>query len=254
MSFVFLIGPAGSGKTTVTKALAEYLRETSEKVAIVNLDPGVIYLPYKADYDIRELVDLRELMIRERLGPNGGLLRAHEIMLENIHQIIQNIHRLALVASYVLIDTPGQLELFALKEIGSKVMSFIRGRGTVGIFIVDGSSIKKPSDVVMNMLLALAVKFHLDIELAFVLNKIDIAEKKAVQMFDQFLNDPEAFHKHLSTRDTGVFAELSEQLLKILRDFLPPTRLIAISALQKRNIDDLYSIIHDTLCECGDLT
>ncbi len=118
MSFVFLIGPAGSGKTTMTKTLLEYLRESGEKVSAVNLDPGVVYLPYRPDYDVREIVELRELMLREKLGPNGGLLRAHEIMLANIDKIVKRIRELALTSSFILIDTPGQLELFALKELG----------------------------------------------------------------------------------------------------------------------------------------
>ena len=254
MSFVFLIGPAGSGKTTMTKTLLEYLRESGEKVSAVNLDPGVVYLPYRPDYDVREIVELRELMLREKLGPNGGLLRAHEIMLANIDKIVKRIRELALTSSFILIDTPGQLELFALKELGSRVISHLRGRGTVGVFLVDATSIKRPSDVVMNILLALAVQFHLDIEIAFVLNKIDLVSKETIKLFDTFFMDPEEFLRHLSKRDQGTFAELAGELIGIIHEFLPPTRLVAVSAVKRENIEDLYSIIHDALCECGDLT
>lgn len=106
----------------------------------------------------------------------------------------------------------------------------------------------------MNILLALAVQFHLDIEIAFVLNKIDLVSKETIKLFDTFFMDPEEFLRHLSKRDQGTFAELAGELIGIIHEFLPPTRLVTVSAVKRENIEDLYSIIHAALCECGDLT
>lgn len=48
--------------------------------SVANLDPANDNIPY-ADvmaFDIRELVDVDEVMDRESLGPNGGILWAME--------------------------------------------------------------------------------------------------------------------------------------------------------------------------------
>jgi GTPase SAR1 family protein len=46
---IFLIGTASSGKSTLTSALADWLKENEQSVATVNLDPAVISLPYEPD-------------------------------------------------------------------------------------------------------------------------------------------------------------------------------------------------------------
>lgn len=49
----FVIGMAGSGKTTLVDAL----QQTLKNAFLVNLDPAVQQLPYTPDVDIREAVD-----------------------------------------------------------------------------------------------------------------------------------------------------------------------------------------------------
>ncbi len=46
---------------------------------------------------------------------------------------------------------------------------------------------------------------------------------------------------------------MSRDLINVIRNFLSPTRIIGISALKGYNLDDVYAIIHDVFCGCGDL-
>lgn len=68
---VVLVGPAASGKSTLTKAYGGWLTRNGYSVTIVNLDPAVKRLPYEASIDVRDLVRAEELMEREGLGPTG---------------------------------------------------------------------------------------------------------------------------------------------------------------------------------------
>ncbi|WP_243678419.1 ATP/GTP-binding protein [Vulcanisaeta distributa] len=45
MFTVFIVGTAGSGKTTLVSTFAEWLENNQYDVAIVNLDPAVEYVP-----------------------------------------------------------------------------------------------------------------------------------------------------------------------------------------------------------------
>ena len=53
-------------------------------MAIVNMDFANDRVPYKAVIDVRELVDLEQIMEETRLGPNGGLLYCMETLLANM--------------------------------------------------------------------------------------------------------------------------------------------------------------------------
>ena len=253
MSLVYILGMAGSGKTTLTAKFSEWLEKNGEIVKRANLDPGVVQLPYKPDFDVREIVNLQELMRREGLGPNGGLLRANEIMLQNINVISSRINELSKNASYILIDTPGQLELFAFRELGSKVISSLSSLNSVGIFLIDALNLVRASDVVMAVLLTLAIRFHLDIDVVMIINKIDTTDQKPVYLLRQFFANPKVFMEEITRENGGIIGEMTMQLVDVLREFLPPSRIVAISALKMDNLDDLFSIIHDVFCGCGDL-
>jgi hypothetical protein len=54
------------------------MRAIARPVSIGNIDPANDLLPYEADFDVREIVDVDEVMEREGLGPNGGVLWAME--------------------------------------------------------------------------------------------------------------------------------------------------------------------------------
>ncbi|RJS78636.1 GTPase, partial [Candidatus Bathyarchaeota archaeon] len=76
MFTVFFIGTAGSGKSLLTAAFSKWLKMTKQDVAVVNLDPGALTLPYSPDVDVREYIDVTNLMEEYNLGPNGALIMA----------------------------------------------------------------------------------------------------------------------------------------------------------------------------------
>lgn len=72
------IGPPGSGKSTLCNGLQQFMRAIDRPCSAINLDPANDNIPYEADVDVRELVNIDEVMAREELGPNGGILWAME--------------------------------------------------------------------------------------------------------------------------------------------------------------------------------
>ena len=53
-----VIGPPGSGKTTYCEGMSQFLQSLGRNVAIVNLDPANENVPYKADIDIADLIQV----------------------------------------------------------------------------------------------------------------------------------------------------------------------------------------------------
>ncbi|MEM3213396.1 MAG: ATP/GTP-binding protein, partial [Metallosphaera sp.] len=74
MYYVFFVGTAGSGKTTMVKEFQDYLLDQEMDASIVNMDPAVESLPYVPDFDVRDYIDSRDVMQRFGLGPNSSLI------------------------------------------------------------------------------------------------------------------------------------------------------------------------------------
>jgi len=78
------IGPPGAGKSTLTNGLQQFMNAINRPCSVANLDPANDNIPYAAAFDVRELVSVEEVMEREELGPNGGVLWAMEEVEANL--------------------------------------------------------------------------------------------------------------------------------------------------------------------------
>jgi GTPase SAR1 family protein len=116
MFIVFIIGTAGSGKSLLTASFSEWLKMSKQNVTVVNLDPGALKLPYSPDVDVRNYVNVGDLMEKYGLGPNGALIMAADLITDEIDEISKEIEDLT--SDIVLVDTSGQMELFAFRASG----------------------------------------------------------------------------------------------------------------------------------------
>ena len=71
MDLTFITGTAGSGKSLLTGALKNWYVNRGEDAIAVNLDPGVVDLPYDPDVDIRDRIQLQDVMQDYGLGRTG---------------------------------------------------------------------------------------------------------------------------------------------------------------------------------------
>ncbi len=79
-----VVGPAGAGKTTYCSTIKEHCDTIHRPVFLVNLDPAAEGLPFKADFDVRDLVSQADVMPSLKLGPNGALVFCFEYLAQNL--------------------------------------------------------------------------------------------------------------------------------------------------------------------------
>lgn len=177
-----MLGMAGLGKTTLTYSYAKWLKDNDFNIAIVNLDPGVERLPYVPDFDIRSMFTIKDVMIKYNLGSNGALIKSMELIEENLNQIL-SMKPFINDEDYdlILIDTPGQMEVFVFRPIGPRISLKLKSKDSViGVYIVDGELVKNIHDVVMAWFMGLLLRLRLEIPVIPVLNKSDVAGSKRV--------------------------------------------------------------------------
>ena len=72
-----------------------------------------------ASSDIRDTVKYKEVMKQYNLGPNGGIMTSLNLFATRFDQVLKFIDKRITDSSYVLIDTPGQIEVFTWSASGS---------------------------------------------------------------------------------------------------------------------------------------
>ena len=87
MNIIFFVGMAGSGKSSLVGNFKEWLKLNEQNAIAVNLDPGVINLPYNPDIDVRTQISLEDIMGKYQLGPNGALIVAADLIGDSIETI-----------------------------------------------------------------------------------------------------------------------------------------------------------------------
>ena len=176
MKVIFLTGTAGAGKSLLTTKIKEYYAKNSAFPATLNLDPGVGHLPYSPDVDVRDYVDINSIMEEYALGSNGSLIMANDLVATKIDQIQTEIDTIN--PDYLLVDTPGQVELFAYRESGPFLVKNIHGDEKINLFLYDGTMITSPSNFVSLSLLSTSIRLRLGLPTINAITKTDLIQEK----------------------------------------------------------------------------
>jgi GTPase SAR1 family protein len=173
---IFVSGTAGAGKSLLTSKLYEYYTKNGAFAAVLNLDPGVENLPYTCDIDVRDFVDYVSIMQQYDLGPNGALIMANDLIASKVDDIKNEVDRVN--PDYLIVDTPGQIELFAYRSSGPFLVENISSEEKTNIFLFDGALINTPVNFVSIALLATSIRLRLKIATVNVLTKTDLIGAK----------------------------------------------------------------------------
>ncbi len=255
MLCVLLLGTAGAGKSTMVSALSKLLAEIGESHLAVNLDPGAEYLPYKPDYDIREHFTVRSIMKEEGLGPNSAQVRAVERIAETADELLAPLWSSG--AGVTLIDTPGQLEIFAFREAGPRLVSYLQENARVaGAFLIDAALPSTLAETVLTLALAKAVELRLEAPMVAVLNKVDVLpddRRVLLKRMVEEMDESEAMEA-VQSDSGGVIAEMAAEIAGVLVKYRAASRVALASAVTGEGLREVYDLLNEAFCVCGDTT
>ncbi|MHA1909228.1 MAG: PRK13768 family protein [Candidatus Thorarchaeota archaeon] len=239
MFFVFLVGTAGSGKSLLTASLEKWLVGSDLSVTVVNLDPGVESPPYTSDVDIREYVDYGEVMKQFGLGPNGALVASLDMAIGHVNDIREEIFDTG--REYVLVDCPGQMELFAYRNSGPLMVSSLCGTDpALSLYLLDSNIARTAAGYLSSVLLGFSISIRFGLPQLNVLSKSDILMPEEVELIETWSSEPYTIEEAIETTTEGLIREYSKSVLLMLEEMGGGPETIPVSAKQMTGIELLY--------------
>ena len=210
MKVIFVTGTAGAGKSLLTSKIKEYYAKNATFPITLNLDPGVASLPYSPDIDVRDYVDINSLMEQYELGSNGSLIMANDLIATKIDDIQKEADTIN--PDYLIVDTPGQIELFAYRQSGPFFVQNFEAEEKMNLFLYDGTMISSASNFVSLTLLSTSIRLRLGLPTVNVITKTDLIQDKLEKVLSWSGTE--------SVLETDLASELNGETFTLVSDML----------------------------------
>ncbi|TFY60216.1 hypothetical protein EVJ58_g5294 [Rhodofomes roseus] len=256
---IITIGMAGAGKSTFVQRINSYLHslEPSSPPYILNLDPAVTNVPFEANIDIRDTINYHETVPRSRynLGPNGGILTALNLFTTKFDQVLGLVEKRAETVDYVIMDTPGQIEIFTWSASGAIITDAVAGTfPTVVAYIIDTPRTTAPATFMSNMLYACSILYKTKLPFILVFNKTDVQPHDFAL---EWMHDFEAFQEALATHrgttdDEGeptYMNSLMNSMSLVLDEFYKHLTAVGVSSMTGAGIKEFFDAVEASRTE-----
>lgn len=268
---IVCVGMAGSGKTTFMQRINAHLHSKQTPPYVMNLDPAVRRVPFDSNIDIRDSVNYKEVMKQYNLGPNGGILTSLNLFATKIDQVLSILEKRCLpnpdtpsatppadVPKHILVDTPGQIEVFVWSASGSILLdSLASSFPTVLAYVIDTPrSTSSTSTFMSNMLYAISILYKTKLPMILVFNKNDVkSEAEAVDWMRDFESFQAALRKEeddeaeSGTGGSGYMGSLLNSMSLVLEEFYNNLSVVGVSSMTGAGIDDFFKAVEDKRVE-----
>ncbi|HUI38018.1 MAG TPA: ATP/GTP-binding protein [Thermoplasmata archaeon] len=235
---VFFTGTAGAGKTSFVAAFRSWLSAAGYDASVVNLDPGSESTSLDPDIDIREWVRLPEVMAEYDLGPNGAQVAAADMVALKVFEVKQALSELH--SDYILIDTPGQVELFAFRESSRALVEALGGDRSMIAFLFDPALAKSPGGYVSLLMLSATVEFRFRLPTINLLTKSDLLDAGVVEEILGWGEDPERLLEAVGREGPAPEVQLSSGMFRSIEAMAPQMTVLPTSSRDRTGFEEVY--------------
>ncbi|KAB1226731.1 hypothetical protein CJ030_MR1G007874 [Morella rubra] len=211
-----VIGPAGSGKSTYCSSLSQHCETMGRTINIVNLDPAAENFDYPVAMDIRELINLDEVMEELGLGPNGGLMYCMDaegpLMMFSIKNmfsprgypeddlVTKGIPLISMCRhledslddwlteeldnylddDYLVFDCPGQIELFSHVPVLRNFVDHLKRKNfnVCAVYLLDSQFMTDVTKFISGCMASLSAMVQLELPHVNILSKMDLVTNR----------------------------------------------------------------------------
>ncbi|MBZ3891467.1 GPN-loop GTPase 3 [Sciurus carolinensis] len=210
-------------QSTYCATMVQHCEALNRSVQVVNLDPAAEHFNYPVMADIRELIEVDDVMEDDslRFGPNGGLVFCMEYFANNFDWLENCLGHVE--DDYILFDCPGQIELYTHLPVMKQLVQQLEQWEfrVCGVFLVDSQFMVESFKFISGILAALSAMISLEIPQVNIMTKMDLLSKKAKKEIEKFLDpDMYSFLKD-STSDlrSKKFKKLTKAICGLIDDY-----------------------------------
>lgn len=249
-----VVGPAGHGKTTYCKTIIQHAETINRKVDFVNLDPANDNMEGAQNivFDVRDFVKVDEIMEDEELnlGPNGGLVYAMEMLLDNTDWIKDQLGDYD--DDYILFDCPGQIELHTHYDVIKKLVDLLQSCNfrLCGIFILDSGFFMDAGKFFSSTLCTLSTMINLNIPFFNILTKTDCLTKAAKKKLEEYLEPDTNFllleEGTWNTAWSQKYQRLTKSLAQVIDDY-SLVKYVPMNMFEEESLNDILFAVDEAL-------
>ncbi|PFH49552.1 hypothetical protein AMATHDRAFT_147528 [Amanita thiersii Skay4041] len=246
---IITIGMAGAGKSTFVQRINSYLHSQNTPPYILNLDPAVTNVPFEANIDIRDTINYHEVMKQYNLGPNGGILTALNLFTTKFDQVLDLVEKRSESVDYVILDTPGQIEIFTWSASGAIITDAIASSlPAVVAYIIDTPRTTAPATFMSNMLYACSILYKTRLPFILVFNKTDVQPHDfALEWMHDFEEFQTALATHSGTRDAEgeptYMNSLMNSMSLVLDEFYKNLKAVGVSSMTGAGVKEFFEAV-----------
>lgn len=249
-----VVGPAGHGKTTYCKTMVEHAETVQRRVDFANLDPANDNMDNSKNVvlDVRDLIKVDDVMEDEdlNLGPNGALVFAMELLLENTEWIKEQLGEFD--DDYILFDCPGQIELHTHYDVIKKFVELLQSLEfrICGVFILDSGFFLDAAKFFSATLCTLSTMINLELPFINILTKTDLLGDAAKKKLEEYLEPDTNFmlleESHWNTTWSKKYNKLTKSLAKVIDDY-SLVKFIPMNMYEEESLCDIMFTVDEAL-------
>jgi hypothetical protein len=175
------------------------------------------------------------------LGPNGALIMAADLIADEAENLTRDIE--AVNADFVLVDTPGQMELFAFRASGPYIVNELTNEPKALIYLFDAVFSINPLNYVSNMFLSAAVYNRFFQPQVHLLSKFDLIPRKEAEAITTWSANPRALEDAIEQKLEGTKRLFSRSMMKAINQLGLKFLLMPVSSKTNEGMVNVNTVL-----------
>jgi GTPase SAR1 family protein len=157
-------------------------------------------------------------------------------------------------SDYALVDTPGQVELFAYRDASKAILDAFGWKNSLIAYLFDPFLSRSPSGFVSLYMIYTSIQFRIELPFVSILSKADLLEEEKLEKVIEWSRDPNKLHDDLIASSPSMQVQSSVEFFRALEVLDTQRELIPVSSEKETGMEDIYNAVQQIFFGGEDLS